>query len=201
MSACLHSGHSVDVVLYKLCQPEIHRESVPRPRLGQTRRMVTLRPQTTEDLPLLTGNDNPFDDFGPQAPRDSPSSSDLDAAGGLAVVTDDGQTAGSVSWHWNQWGPNAGSRCPMIGIWLRPEYRGRGMGTAAQLQLVRLLFRHTTTNRVEAHTDLANVAEQRALQAAGFQREGIIRGAQWRDGTHRDGILYGVLRADPRPPA
>ncbi len=89
----------------------------------------------------------------------------------------------------------------MIGIWLRPEYRGRGMGTAAQLQLVRLLFRHTTTNRVEAHTDLANVAEQRALQAAGFQREGIIRGAQCRDGTHRDGILYGVLRADPRPPA
>jgi RimJ/RimL family protein N-acetyltransferase len=65
--------------------------------------------------------------------------------------------------------------------------------------VVELFFRHTTVNRVEAHTDVENVAEQRALEAAGFQREGVTRGAQWRDGTYHDGILYAVLRADPRP--
>jgi RimJ/RimL family protein N-acetyltransferase len=49
----------------------------------------------------------------------------------------------------------------MIGIWLRPHYRGRGIGTSgAQAQLVDLLFRHTPTNRVEAHTDVDNIAEQ-----------------------------------------
>lgn len=123
----------------------------------------------------------------------------MDAAGGLTIAVEDGQAAGDVSWHWQQWGPNAGSRCPMIGIWLRPEYRGQGRGTSAQAELVDLLFRHTATNRVEAHTDVDNLAEQRALEAAGFQREGLIRGAQWRDGAYRDGLLYAVLRSDPRP--
>jgi RimJ/RimL family protein N-acetyltransferase len=54
---------------------------------------------------------------------------------------------------------------------------------------------------VEAHTDVENVAEQRALEAAGFTREGLIRGAQWRDGAYHDGYLYAILRGDRRPPA
>ena len=159
---------------------------------------VTLRPQQTEDLPFLTGGDSPFDDFGPSA-EPTTSVPHLDASGGLSVIADDGHVAGDVSWHWGQWGPNPGSRCPMIGIWLRPAYRGRGIGSAAQAQLVDLFFRHTTTNRVEAHTDVDNVPEQRALEAAGFKREGLVRGAQWRDGAYRDGFLYAVLRGDPHP--
>ena len=159
---------------------------------------VSLRPQQPDDMHLLTGGHSPFDDFGP-ARRTEPRPARLEADGGLAVIAGDGQLAGDVSWHWTQWGPTAGSRCPMIGIWLRPGYRGHGIGTAAQAQVAELFFRHTTVNRVEAHTDVENVAEQRALEAAGFQREGVTRGAQWRDGTYHDGILYAVLRADPRP--
>jgi RimJ/RimL family protein N-acetyltransferase len=162
---------------------------------------VNLRPQLPEDLPLLTGGHSPFDDFGPRARDASPAPCKLDGTGGLAIVTEDGQLAGDLGWHWRQWGPTTGSHCPMIGIWLRPEYRGRGIGRDAQAQIVELFFRHTTTNRVEAHTDIENAAEQRALEAAGFRREGIVRGAQWRDGTHHDGVLYAVLRSDPRPSA
>jgi RimJ/RimL family protein N-acetyltransferase len=158
---------------------------------------VSLRAQQLDDMHLLTGGESPFEDFGPTGRRE-PASPRLDTDGGLAVIADDGQLAGGVSWHWTQWGPNAGSRCAMIGIWLRPEYRSRGIGTAAQAQLAELFFRHTTVNRVEAHTDVENVAEQHALEKAGFQREGITRGAQWRDGTYHDGILYAVLRTDPR---
>ena len=51
-------------------------------------------------------------------------------------------------------------------------------------------------NRVEAHTDVENIAEQRALAKAGFTREGTTRGAQWRDGDYHDGYLYSILRAD-----
>jgi RimJ/RimL family protein N-acetyltransferase len=160
---------------------------------------VTLRPQQPDDLPLLTGGDSPFDDFGPRAVESAPQPSRLDGNGGLAVIVDDGAVAGDVGWHWEQWGPNAESRCPNIGIWLRTEYRGRGIGRAAQAQLVELFFRHTRANRVEAHTDVENLAEQRALEAAGFQREGIVRAAQWRDGAYRDGFLYSILRDDPRP--
>jgi RimJ/RimL family protein N-acetyltransferase len=159
---------------------------------------VSLRAQQLDDMHLLTGGETPFGDFGPASER-TPRPARLDADGSLMVIADDGQVAGDVSWHWTQWGPNAGSRCPMIGIWLRSQYRGRGIGTAAQAQLTELFFRHTTANRVEAHTDVENIAEQRALEAAGFQREGVTRGAQWRDGAYHDGILYAVLRADPHP--
>ena len=155
-----------------------------------------LRPQLPEDLPLLTGRDSEFADYGPSAPRTEPRPHSVDDNGGLTIVAGDGQPAGNVSWHWTHWGPTAASRCPNIGIWIRPEYRGKGIGAAAQAELVRLLFAHTTTNRVEASTEVDNVAEQRALERAGFTREGRIRGSMWRDGTHRDSYLYSILRAE-----
>jgi RimJ/RimL family protein N-acetyltransferase len=117
----------------------------------------------------------------------------------LTVVSLTGEVAGDVSWRWQQWGPNAGSRCPMIGIWLRPSHRGAGLGTRAQAELVTLFFRHTTAHRVEAATDVENAAEQRALEAAGFHREGTIRGSQWRDGRYHDSYLYSRLRTDQAP--
>ncbi len=89
----------------------------------------------------------------------------------------------------------------MIGIWLTRAARGHGFGTIAQGLAVDLLFRHTTANRVEAHTDVENVAEQRALEKAGFSREGVIRGSQWRNGAYHDGYLYSVLRAEWSTPA
>jgi RimJ/RimL family protein N-acetyltransferase len=142
------------------------------------------------------GGESSFDDFGPSTPATEPRAAELEDRGGLTVLDGAGQVAGAVSWVWMQWGPNRASRCPMIGIWIRPEFRGRGLGTAAQAALVDLFFRHTTANRVEAHTDVENVAEQRALEAAGFRREGVTRGAQWRDGGYHDGVRYAVLRDD-----
>ena len=158
---------------------------------------VSLRPMEPEALPLLTGGDSEFADFGPTAVRTEPAPAGLDGNGALTIAVEHGEPAGDVSWHWTkQWGPTAGSRCPMIGIWVRPEYRGQGIGAAAQAQLARLLFAHTTTNRVEAATEVDNVGEQRALERAGFTREGCVRGSLWRDGAHRDCYLYSVLRAE-----
>ena len=158
---------------------------------------IVLRPVVAEDLPLLTGSDAPYDDFGPRPPRTEPYPSSLREYGGMAVCdAADGMLLGNVSWIWQQWGPMPESRNPMIGIWLRTEGRGRGAGTAAQRELVDLFFRHTNVNRVEASTDVANIAEQRALEKAGFTREGTTRGAQWRDGGYRDLYSYSILRAD-----
>jgi RimJ/RimL family protein N-acetyltransferase len=114
----------------------------------------------------------------------------------LVVLEADGTPIGTVGWHEVHYGPGPGSRAWNIGIALIPEFRGRGYGATAQRLLADHLFDTTDANRVEAQTDVDNVAEQRALEKAGFTREGIARGAQFRAGAHRNLITYSRLRND-----
>jgi len=112
------------------------------------------------------------------------------------VVEADGVAAGSVSWHTVSYGPNSGSQALNIGIGLAADFRGRGIGSLAQRQLVEYLFATTNVRRVEASTDVTNIAEQRSLEKAGFSREGILRQAQFRaDGWH-DLVSYAIIRDD-----
>jgi RimJ/RimL family protein N-acetyltransferase len=109
----------------------------------------------------------------------------------------DGMPLGSVSWHKVRYGANPESDAWNMGIELVPEARGKGYGTEAQRLLARWLLATTTVNRIEASTDTENAAEQRSLEKAGFTREGVARGAQFRGGRHRDLVTYSKLRADP----
>lgn len=84
-----------------------------------------------------------------------------------------------------------------IGIAMLPEARGHGYGTQAHRLLARYLFAHTTAHRIEASTEVDNIAEQKALEKAGFTREGVSRSTGWRDGAWRDGVTYSLLRTDP----
>jgi RimJ/RimL family protein N-acetyltransferase len=114
-------------------------------------------------------------------------------SGRLAVGLDGGGYAGDVDWR------AAGETGNFeIGIVLLPEYRGRGIGTEAQRQLVDYLFATTPVHRLQAGTEVDNIAEQRALERVGFRREGVARGLYFRDGKWPDGVLYGLLRDDPR---
>jgi GNAT acetyltransferase-like protein len=67
-------------------------------------------------------------------------------------------------------------------------------GTEAQRLAARYLFAHTQVNRIEATTEITNVAEQRALEKAGFTREGVLRGTTFRQGRWHDQVIYSVLR-------
>ena len=116
--------------------------------------------------------------------------------GNLLVELGDGTPIGDVSYISVHHGPPPASRAFNIGIWLLPEHRGRGHGTEAQRQLAAYLFAHTPVERVEASTDVANAAEQRALERAGFTREGVLRHAQFREGGFHDLVLYSKLRAE-----
>jgi RimJ/RimL family protein N-acetyltransferase len=117
-------------------------------------------------------------------------------SGTLAVETPDGALAGGVSWFTVQHGPTTACRALNIGISLLPGQRGRGYGAAAQRALAEYLFATTLTERIEAETDVENVAEQRALERAGFTREGVLRHAQFHLGHWRDTVIYSVLRAE-----
>ena len=116
--------------------------------------------------------------------------------GNLLVELEDGTLVGDVSYFAVHHGPKPGSRAFNVGIALLPEHRGRGHGAEAQRQLAAYLFAHTRVERLEASTDVDNSAEQRALEKAGFTREGILRSAQFRDGSFHDLVLYSCLRGD-----
>jgi ribosomal-protein-alanine N-acetyltransferase len=116
----------------------------------------------------------------------------------LVVALPDGAFAGIVVWSpIATSGPRGG--CFQIGILLFPEHRGKGLGTAAQRLLADYLFSTTLANRLEATTEVDNVAERRALEHAGFVREGVLRGRGFVRGQWRDGAMYARLRDDPAP--
>jgi RimJ/RimL family protein N-acetyltransferase len=114
----------------------------------------------------------------------------------LIELVADGRPIGTVGWHQERYGPNPESAALNFGIELIPDERGHGYGTEAQMQLVAYLFATTDVNRVEASTDIGNIAEQRALEKAGLRREGVQRGAQFRAGAHHDLVTYALLRDD-----
>lgn len=170
-----------------------------------------LRPARPEEAELLirwrAAPASEYDDFnGGELPGGRDGRPQHVPAGlGELVVTDGNDVLlGSVSWHEVSYGPNRGSTAYNIGISLRPGARGVGHGSRAQRMLADYLFATFPAHRVEASTDATNQPEQRALEKAGFTREGLLRGAQWRAGCYHDLVSYACLRderarvADPR---
>ncbi len=169
--------------------------------------IVNLRPVTPDDLAVLDARANDagfvgeFTDFGLRpvgtySQRFAEDGMLSERHGTLLVELADGTPIGDVSYHQVAYGPNAGGRVYNIGIALAPEQRGKGYGTAVQRLLAEYLFATYPIMRVEASTDLANLAEQRALEKAGFTREGVLRQAQWRNGGWHDMVVYSKLRGE-----
>ena len=84
-----------------------------------------------------------------------------------------------------------------VGFWLRPEARGRAV-TRRVLELVcRWAFDELGLARVQATTDIENVASQRTLENARFQREGILRSYYPKPvGGRADNVMYSRLRGE-----
>jgi RimJ/RimL family protein N-acetyltransferase len=173
---------------------------------------VRLRPFFESDLDLLELlNSDPAEtsEFGSFGYRDTgrlrrefAENGFLDPGRGrLAVVAGEegtpGEFVGEVSWHRAQRGPT--SHGWNIGIALLARARGHGYGSRAQRLLAEYLFAHTQVNRVEAETEVGNIAERRALEKAGFTFEGVVRGSCYRAGKWRDMTSYSILRADVDP--
>jgi ribosomal-protein-alanine N-acetyltransferase len=117
----------------------------------------------------------------------------LGAEHGRLAVECSGSFAGDVSYKDRSQGAFKGATYE-IGIALLPEHRGRGVGTTAQRLLVQYLFDTTPAHRLEAYTEVENVAEQRALEKVGFEREGVLRATHFRAGGWRDSVLYALVR-------
>lgn len=166
---------------------------------------VALRPVGENDLPVLqeltqdpetTGEFARFGWFDPRLWRRGWDENGLIGPdGGTLLVVRGDERLGLVNWRRRQTTPAA--YCWEMGIAMLPEARGHGYGTEAHRLLARYLFAHTTVHRIEAATEVDNIAEQKSLEKAGFTREGVMRGIGWRDGAWRDGVTYSLLRTDP----
>lgn len=171
--------------------------------------LVSLRDVGLDDADLLeswaadAAVRGSFNDFGmPPSPVDrnalakGPFRSERNGELLVERITD-GCPIGSISWHMERYGPNERSAAWNIGISLIPEARGHGYGTEAQRLLADYLFATTPVDRVEASTDVENLAEQRSLEKGGFIREAVLRGVQFRAGERHDLVNYARLRTDP----
>jgi aminoglycoside 6'-N-acetyltransferase len=167
---------------------------------------IYLRPVRQEDLPIFTARANDiaflteFNFFGLHQHNGLEKSFQEDGLlsqehGTLGVVTCKGdQIVGDMSYRQVRYG--RASLAYQIGIVLAPEHRGKGYGVEAQQLLTDYLLSIYPIMRVEACTDSANIAEQRALEKAGFTCEGVLRKAQWRNGDWHDLVMYSKLRGE-----
>ncbi|WP_327091619.1 GNAT family N-acetyltransferase [Nonomuraea sp. NBC_01738] len=165
---------------------------------------VLLRPVTDDDLDQIQSHSTGKEGAGEHqwfgfrdlraTRRELADNGLLSWEGGRLTVDVGGVSAGYVRWSKRTWGPWETSWCWTLAISLFPEFRGQGIGTEAQRELVAYLWAHSRAERIEAITDVTNLAEQRALEKAGFEREGVIRRAQWREGAWHDQVLYSQVR-------
>lgn len=76
-----------------------------------------------------------------------------------------------------------------------PHARQRGFATT----IARLLAEHAFSlgiERVAAYVNVGNTASERALDRAGFTREGVVRSMPKPDGRRVDKTLYSLLPGD-----
>jgi RimJ/RimL family protein N-acetyltransferase len=174
---------------------------------GLTGERIRLRFVTRDQLPLFLRHAQRdaggFNDFGVgqrQIPDEAWTGDELrnqQRAELFIERLEDGAILGTIQYHRVSYGPNPESAAWMLGIELTADARGQGFGTEAQRVLADWLFATTRANRIEASTDVDNVAEARSLEKAGFTREGVSRGAQFRAGAYRDLVVFSRLRSDP----
>ncbi|MEO8827567.1 GNAT family protein, partial [Lapillicoccus sp.] len=163
--------------------------------------IVSLRPRTDDDLDLLfdiAADLDTWEERQPQAPR--PLTRDhFDAR--LARTADDDGPEASVSLVIDVDGTAVGSatlfdfdllaRHAEAGINLERNARGRGIGSAAVIQLVEFGFVRHNLRRIHLQAISSNVAAIRAHEKAGVVIEGWQRQHAWVRGTYEDIVRMG----------
>ena len=173
--------------------------------------IVSLRPRTDGDLDLLfeiAADLDTWEERNPQAPRpltrdrfDARLARTADNDGPEAamsfVIDVDGAAVGSAS----LFDFDLFARHAEMGISLVRDARGRGIGTAAIVQLVKFGFARHNLRRIHLQSIGSNTAAIRAYEKAGFFIEGRQRQHAWVRGAYEDIVRMGILRSDLTPSA
>ena len=96
--------------------------------------------------------------------------------------------------------PDADLPCPEIGFGIPlANAQRKGYAREAVGLLIDYIFSGYPTERIVAFTDIENIPAQRVMEGVGFQQEGVLRRAMFRDGQCHDVAVYGILRHEQKP--
>ena len=101
-------------------------------------------------------------------------------------------TCGLFGWHKQ-------ARQATLGYELSRSYWRRGLMTEAVRALLDHAFHNLELNRVRATVVTANVASAKLLEGLSFQKEGLLREAQFVNGKFDDLFSYALLRKEWAP--
>ncbi len=81
-----------------------------------------------------------------------------------------------------------------IGLVLNQENCNKGRGTVILKIMTEYLFNNYQIIRIEADTDIENIAVQRVLGKVGFLKEGLLRKYRFHHGRYHDSYIYSLIR-------
>ena len=87
-----------------------------------------------------------------------------------------------------------------IGYNIVPHQRNKSYATQAIQIMVDYLFLAKNIERIQAKVDQENVHSWKALEKAGFKREGILRKTFYSRGKWKDDCMYSIIREEWKSP-
>ncbi len=118
---------------------------------------------------------------------------EAEKTGVFSKITVGGKTVGNVSVE-KLGGLN--ERCGVIGYCLLPEYYGRGIMTAAVKMICTEAFERLDISRIEGTPFEPNMASRRVLEKAGFELEGVLKDAYFKNGKLYNEYVYGLTKGE-----
>lgn len=101
----------------------------------------------------------------------------------------EGRLAGCIGLHKIDWL----NRSVSLGYWVSAEFSGRGLVTRAAAACTAYCFDELKLHRVEIRCAVQNEASRRVAERLGFEREGILRGAQKVRDRYFDMLIFSKL--------
>jgi ribosomal-protein-serine acetyltransferase len=118
----------------------------------------------------------------------------IEGRGPNAGIWIEGELRGSIGCHAIEW---ANRNCS-IGYWLDAELQGRGLITQCCAVFLDYLFDDLGLHRVTIQCGTGNQRSCSIPKRLGFEREGVLREAEWVNDRWVDLVVWGMLARDWR---
>jgi RimJ/RimL family protein N-acetyltransferase len=165
--------------------------------------LVGLRARQPEDVPLL--HRDLYDDIPTRVQADARPWRPLpvDSSPYRTTTSDDADifsvvelSSGELAGEALLWQIDTHNRSSHLGLAIRPEFRGRGIGDDTLRTLCEYGFRIRGLHRLQLETAGSNDAMIRAATRVGFRHEGQLAEALWVAGRFCDEVIFGLLADD-----